>query len=350
MDRELLRLDSSDMLSKVGRLPDQLRSGMALAREAWKPLAGLKPDNIVIAGMGGSAIGAEILRSFAVGRLPVPIEICRDYRLPGFVGKGSLVICSSYSGNTREALSCFDSALRSGAALGCVCSGGELIARASKHSVPYLRLPEGYPPRAAMGYSFAALLGLVVYTGMVDYGDDDMAECSEVLDGLCKVYASGEAGRNAALLIARSLLGRVPLIYCGNCMAAVGLRWKNQFCENSKKLAFVGVLPEMTHNDIMGWEVDHEGIEPGVIFLRSACEHPGVTSRFPFLRDLVGKTGVFCGEFWGSGTGLLTQVFSLILLGDYASVYLALLRGLDPTPIATIDEMKSRMKDGNLEA
>ena len=350
MDRELLKLDSSDMLSKVGSLPDQLRSGMDLAREAWKPLAGLKPDNLVIAGMGGSAIGAEILRSFAVDRLPVPIGICRDYSLPGFVGERSLVICSSYSGNTREALSCFDEALSSGAALGCVCSGGELLARASKHSVPYLKLPGGYPPRAAVGYSFAALLGLVVHTGMVDYGDDGVAECSETLEGLCRIYSVADGDRNAALLIAGSLLERIPLICCGNRLAAVGLRWKNQFCENSKKMAFVGILPEMTHNDIMGWEVDHEGIEPGVVFLRSAHEHPGVTSRFPFLRDLVGRTGGFCGEFWGSGTGLLTQVFSLILLGDYASVYLALLRGLDPTPIATIDEMKSRMKDGNLEA
>jgi len=106
----------------------------------------------------------------------------------------------------------------------------------------------------------------------------------------------------------------------------------------------------MTHNDIMGWEVDHEGMKPGVVLLRSSCEHPGVASRYPFVKALVGKTGAFCGEFWGSGKELLTQIFSLILLGDYASVYLALLRGLDPTPIATIDEMKARMKDGKVEA
>jgi glucose/mannose-6-phosphate isomerase len=350
VDSDLLKHDSSDMLSKVAGLPEQLRLGMELAREAWKPLAGIRPDNLVIAGMGGSAIGAEILKSLVVDRLPVPIDICRDYRLPRFVGEASLVICSSYSGNTREALACFDAALDSGARLACVCSGGELLSRAREHSVPYLELPGGYPPRAAVGYSFAALLGLVVHTGMVEYGVDELAECSETMEGLCGTYSSAEAGRNAAFLIARSLLERVPVVYCGNRLAAVALRWKNQFCENSKKPAFVGILPEMTHNDIMGWEVDHVGIEPGVIFLRSSLEHPGVASRFPFLRDVVGKTGGFCGEFWGTGAGLLTQVFSLVLLGDYASVYLALLRGLDPTPIATIDEMKSSMKKGNLEA
>jgi glucose/mannose-6-phosphate isomerase len=337
------------MLSKIADLPEQLRRGMDLAREAWEPLAGLRPENVVIAGMGGSAIGAEILRTFAVDRLPVPMAICRDYSLPGFVGQGSLVVCSSYSGNTREALACFDAGRRSGAELACVSSGGDLLERARKHSVPCVELPGGYPPRAAVGYSFAALLGLVVHTGMVDFGGDDIAACSETLEGLCKVYSAPEEGKNTALLIARSLLDRIPLVYCGNRLAAVGLRWKNQFCENSKTHAFVGILPEMTHNDVMGWEGDRDGLEAGVVFLRSACEHPGVASRFPFLRDLVGKTGGFCGEFWGTGTGLLTQIFSLILLGDYASVYLALLRGLDPTPIATIDKMKSTVTDRNLE-
>jgi glucose/mannose-6-phosphate isomerase len=350
LDRDIMKIDSSDMLLKVAGLPEQLRQGMALARQAWEPLADMRPDNVVVAGMGGSAIGAEILRSIAVESLPVPMAICREYNLPGFVGKGTLVVCSSYSGNTSEALSCFDGALRSGAGLACVCSGGELLDRARRHAVPCLKLPGGYPPRAAVGYSFAALHGLAVRIGMLDAGDLGVAECLETMEELTEVYSSSEAGRNPAVLIARSLLTRTPIVYSGNRLAAVALRWKNQFCENSKKLAYVGILPEMTHNDIMGWEVDHKGIDPAVVFLRSAHEHPGVASRFSFLKGLIGRTGSFCGEFWGSGTGLLTQVFSLILLGDYASVYLALLRGLDPTPIATIDEMKSSIEGGSLEA
>ena len=350
MDPDLLKHDSSGMMSKVGSLPEQLRSGMDLAVEAWQPLRGFMPDDLVVAGMGGSAIGAEILRTFADDRLPFPMSICRGYNLPRFVGEGSLVICSSYSGNTAEALACFDSALRSGARVGCVCSGGDLLGKAKEHSIPCLKLPTGYPPRAAVGYSFAALLGLVVHTGMMEYREDEVAECAEILEGLSRVYSEVGAGGNAALLMAKGLLDRIPLVYCGTCLAAVALRWKNQFCENSKKLAFVGILPEMTHNDIMGWEIDRKGIEPGVVFLRSSLEHPGVAARFTFLRDVVARTGSFCGEFWGSGPGLLAQIFSLILLGDYASVYLALLRGLDPTPIETIDEMKSRLEKENLEA
>jgi glucose/mannose-6-phosphate isomerase len=350
VDRDLLKLDSLDMMSKVGTLPEQLRAGMDLASKAWKSLEIARPDHLVIAGVGGSAIGAEILRSYVVDRMPLPVIICRDDHLPGFVGPRSLVVVSSYSGSTWEALACFEGALGTGAMVCCVSSGGELLARAKRHSVPSLSLPGGYPPRAAVGYSFAALLGLVVYTGMIDFRSEDLAGCTTVMEGLCRTYGSGEGGENAAFLLARSLIGRIPIIYCSNCLGAVGLRWKNQFCENSKRLAFVGLLPEMTHNDIMGWEVDHKGIEPGVVFLRVAGEHADTAARFDFIRNLARKGGDFCGEFWGSGSERLTQLFSLILLGDYASVYLALLRGLDPTPIATIDDLKAELKSRATEA
>jgi glucose/mannose-6-phosphate isomerase len=185
---------------------------------------------------------------------------------------------------------------------------------------------------------------------MIEFREAELAECTEALDGLCRTYSSPEAAQNTAILIARSLLGRIPIVCCTNFLSAVGLRWKNQFCENSKTLAFVGLLPEMTHNDIMGWETDRKGIEPGVVFLRSSGERTAISRSFEYIRELVGKGREFCGEFWGSGAGPLTQIFSLILLGDYASVYLALLKGLDPTPIATIDGLKARLTDETMEA
>ena len=350
MDRDLLKLDASNMLAKIGGLPDQLWAGLDLAGVAWKSLKGMNPAHLVIAGMGGSAIGAEILRSYVAERLAMPVVISRDDHLPGFVGRDSLVIVSSYSGNTREALACFEAALKAGARVGCVTSGGELLTRALDHTVPALVLPGGFPPRAAVGYSFTALLGLLVHTGMIEFRDEEMAGCVEHLKGLCRIYSSPEAGENAALLIARSLVDKIPIIYCTNALSAIGLRWKNQFCENSKRLAFAGLLPEMMHNDIMGWEVDSKGIEPGVIFLRSRGEAPLPARMFAYIRDLVGRKGRFCGEFWGSGAGQLAEIFSLILLGDYASVYLALMRGIDPTPIRTIDELKARLKDEETEA
>jgi glucose/mannose-6-phosphate isomerase len=350
LEEDLRKLDASDMLAKIADLPDQLRAGADLAGDAWESLRGIRPALVVIAGMGGSAIGAEILLSYVMDRMAVPALLWRDDRLPGFVDGRSLVVVSSYSGNTPEALACFEGALQSGATVCVVSSDGELLELAGRRSVPHVRLPSGYPPRAAVGYSFSALLTLLDRTGTVESRRDDILECADTLEGLCEMYSSPGTGRNTAMLIAKSLLRRIPIVYCSNRLSAVGLRWKNQFCENSKRLAFAGFLPEMTHNEVMGWEVDHEGLEPGVILLRSSTESPRTDTSFAFIRELVAGGGGFCGEYWGTGPGLLSQIFSLILLGDYASVYLALLRGLDPTPIATIDDLKTRLRGESMEA
>jgi glucose/mannose-6-phosphate isomerase len=349
LDKESLRLDSSDMLAKVGSLPDQLETGLALAGEAWEEIAGTESDALVIAGVGGSAIGGEILRSYLSCRMRIPMIICRDYRLPAFVNANSTVVISSYSGNTREALSCLGEALGRRAKVACISSGGELVTRVMKRSIPFVRIPSGYPPRAAVGFSFAALLSLAWHLGLSERASDDLHECIDILRELRGLYSVSDSAENTAVLIARGLVAYVPIIYCCNELKAVGLRWKNQFCENSKKPAFVGFLPEMSHNDIMGWEVKEGSMKAGVIFLRVPDEHPQVSARFPFLRDIVRKHGSFCGEYWGSGSSLISRLFSLILLGDYASVYLALLRGLDPTPIATIETLKSSIEGEHKE-
>ncbi|MFH1312254.1 MAG: bifunctional phosphoglucose/phosphomannose isomerase [Candidatus Eisenbacteria bacterium] len=347
LDGDTLKLDSSDMLGKIAGTPDQLRTGFDLGREAWKPLAGLKPSALVVAGMGGSAMGGDLLRSYALKQSKIPVTVSRGYSLPGFVDSDALVVVSSYSGNTEEALACLGDAIDRNATIAGITSGGELLAAADRHSMPCVRLPEGYPPRAALGYSFGALLALAGPVGLCETPDQDLAECIDTLRNLNKTYGQGESCDNRALAIAGELLDKTPLIYCSDQLSAVGLRWKNQFCENSKKLAFLGLQPEMSHNDIMGWEIDDESIKGGVIILRMRGEHPRISPRFAFLEDRIREHGAFCGEFWGVGSSLLTQVFSLILLGDYASVYLALMRGVDPTPIATIDGLKVRIgKEG----
>jgi glucose/mannose-6-phosphate isomerase len=348
-NRELLKLDTSDMLGKIAGLPAQLRDGFRLAEDAWEPFAGLMPSAIAVAGMGGSAIGGEVLRTYLSADLRVPVVICRDYDLPGFITGDSLVIVSSYSGNTEEALWCFRDALVRGATVGCVGSGGELLAEAAKHSVPYVRLPAGFPPRAALGYSFSALLGLVWCAGMCEPKVGELEDCVELLRTLTGSYASPEAGSNEAIRIAEGLGDSCPIVYCSGPLAAVGLRWKNQFCENAKRHAFVGILPEMSHNDIMGWEGDDRSVNAGVVLLRMDDEHPRIAARFSFLKEVLDGKTHYCGEFRARGSSLLTRMFSLILLGDYVSVYLALLCGIDPTPIGTIDRLKSWIRDSQSE-
>jgi glucose/mannose-6-phosphate isomerase len=342
---EYLKADSAGMMAKLATLPDQIVDGLELAREAWQPFAGRKPQAIVVAGMGGSAIGGELLRSYVRHRVRTPISVCSGYGLPGFVGGESLVVVSSYSGNTEEALACFEEAAGRGAAIGCITSGGELLLRAEKRSVPSVVLPAGFPPRAALGYSFSALLGLVWTLRLCPPDTGGVDECLATLRQLREVYSSPQSKTNKAVSIAEGLMGTMPLIYCSDGLAAVGLRWKNQLCENSKKMAFASYLPEMSHNDIMGWEVGDSHPEVGVILLRTPDDHQGIASRLDFLKGLIKDDSCFLEEIWSTGTSLLSRLFSLILLGDYVSVYIALMRGLDPTPIATIERMKSWIKN-----
>lgn len=344
LEEEIKRLDKSDMLGTIASLPGQLRDGLEIGRDAWKGLDAAVPGEIVVAGMGGSAIGADVLRAYLTGRGTRPVFVCRDYSLPAFVGAGTLVVISSYSGNTEEALSCLEDAVGRGAGLVCISTGGVVLERAHALGVPYAKIPAGLPPRGALGYSFAPLLALAEAVGVARHDPDEYSECVEVLEKLIGRYSALSAGNEAASLAGR-LVDLSPLIYASNRLDTVGIRWKGQFAENSKKLAFANVLPEMNHNEIMGWELEDASIRPGVIFLKWAGDNEQMAKRFRVLGEVVQEKAGLSGDYTGEGKGFLSQMFSLIVLGDYASVYLALLRGVDPTPVGTIEKLKVRLKE-----
>jgi glucose/mannose-6-phosphate isomerase len=337
------------MLGKIRSLPEQLRLGFRLGEEAWRSLERIEPKTLAIAGMGASAIGGDLLRIYLSRHSGIPVFVLRDYGLPRFVGEGSLVVISSYSGNTEEALSCFREAISRNALVVCITSDGHLLEEARLRGIPYVKIPMGFPPRAGLGYCFATLLALAWKAGLCAHPEDELCECADTLESLTKVYVRHETDANPAVRLARDLVSRIPLIYCGTDLDAVGLRWKNQFCENAKTLAFTSVVPEANHNEIMGWEVEARGITAGVIVLRTSDEHPQAARSLALIKDVIGDNAFFCGEFWTSGSSLLSRMFSLILLGDYGSVYLALARGVDPTPIKTIDRIKTLLKQGGME-
>ena len=347
--REQNQLDSHDMLGKIESLPRQLQSGFSLGEEAWSSLGALKPRALVVAGMGASAIGGDLLRLYLAKECEVPVFVFREYGLPRFIGADSLVVVSSYSGNTEEALACFGDAIDRKARVACISSGGELLREAARRALPFVTIPSGLPPRAGLGYSFAALLALAARTSLCADPGKQLLECVKSLEELNGVYSEPDCGTNPAALLAADLVERTPVIYCSTDLDAVGLRWKNQFCENSKKPAFVSFLPEANHNDMMGWEIGEMGLAAGVIVLRSPGEHPQVAQGLSLVKSIVTHRAHFCGEFWSSGSSLLSRMFSLILLGDYASVYLALARGVDPTPIGTIDKIKTRLRQGRAD-
>jgi glucose/mannose-6-phosphate isomerase len=345
LENEIKRLDKSDMLGTIASLPGQLRGGLDIGLRAWEGLGGLEPGEIVVAGMGGSAIGADVLRAYLVGRGSGPVFVCRDYDLPAFVGPGTLVVVSSYSGNTEEALSCLEDGVRRGADMVCISTGGTVIKRARGLGLPHAVIPAGLPPRGALGYSFAPLLALASAVGFHEHDPGEYAECVDVLERLIGLYSDLDGEGNPAARLAAKLVDRIPIVYTSNRLDTVGVRWKGQFSENSKKLAYANVLPEMNHNEIMGWEVEDASMAPGVVLLRWAGDNKQMGKRFRFLGEVVGARSALCGEFTGEGEGFLSQMFSLIVLGDYVSVYLALLRGVDPTPVGTIEKLKTRLKE-----
>ncbi len=332
--RELRTVDRAGMLAVLGRFPGQCREGLALGDEvSTERLAGF--SRIVVLGMGGSGIAGSLLGAL----LPAEVVPVRGYTLPRWVGEESLVVALSYSGDTEETLSAFREALPRTRRLLAVTSGGTLGALCSERGIPWIKIPPGYQPRAALGYLLFPLLGL--FRRLDPIGGLD--EVFPVLEGLARDLAPGD-GENEAQRLARTLHGRVPLVYGAGPTAPVAFRWKTQVNENAKQPAFWAELPELCHNEIVGWELSTRLLpQATVVFLRAGHDHPRVQARIEILQQLLSARDLPWIEVHGRGTGALAQAFSLLYLGDWVSAYLALLNGADPTPVAIIRELKERL-------
>ncbi|MFI5264479.1 MAG: bifunctional phosphoglucose/phosphomannose isomerase, partial [Candidatus Kapaibacterium sp.] len=243
--------------------------------------------NIVLAGLGGSAIGGDLVRSYLLAKLSVPFTINRTYDLPGFVDAQTLVIASSYSGSTEESLSMFDEAVKRGAKIICITTGGKLADLAAQNKLPLITLPKGFQPRAALAYSFVPVLLTLEKIGFTSGEAANISDAADMLDTLAKEYgASNLTQANHANMLAHTLLAKIPVVYsASDIFDSVNIRWRGQIQENAKHVAFGNVLPEMNHNEINGWDFPHTMQEKfQVIFLRSPLdEHPQVTKRFGIL-------------------------------------------------------------------
>ena len=347
-------IDGAGMIDRVMTMPEHFQQAWTDAQGMRLTLDKSRIQNIIIAGMGGSAIAGDVVRCATYGSLPVPLHVCRSYRLPFQPTDKTLFIASSYSGNTEETLSAFDVARRSGAQIICVSSGGKISEFAKADNLPLFKLPEGFPPRAALAFLVVPLLTIFSHCGWLTSTssvgpqkvDGEIAGLSAQLRELRKLYAP-EAGdeNNFAKKIARALYQKIPLVYAGvENFEAVASRWKGQFCENGKTLAFWNVFPELNHNEIVGWGL------PGafdrnlqVIYLRDRDDHERIQRRMDITRKVIEQTGNPIIEVWSQGESRLTRMFSTIFLGDMASVYLAVLNGVDPTPVTKIDFLKNEL-------
>ncbi|HEV8307843.1 MAG TPA: bifunctional phosphoglucose/phosphomannose isomerase [Methylomirabilota bacterium] len=329
--RELLRGFPGQVAEAI-RLADGIR------------LDGGRPRAVLMLGMGGSAVAGDFLQGLCHERAPFPVQVVRGYGVPAWVGSDTLAVASSYSGQTEETLAAFDAARQRGARALVVSSGGELGERARREQLPWVRLPEGFPPRAALAYLLMPVLALLETLGASLGGEGEREEAIRVLKALGGELAPEvPAAENPAKALAASLAGRIPVIYGADPAGAVAYRWRTQLEENAKVLAGSGVLPEMNHNAIEAW-AGGTGGEWAVVFLRDRAEHPRVARRAALTRALL-ESRAPTHEVWARGEGPLARLLSLVLWGDWVSYYLAVLRGVDPWAMEAIETFKRRMAE-----
>lgn len=306
------------------------------------------PSNLLLCGMGGSSIGGALLESLAYDSTPVPIAVCRRYVPPSWAGSGTLAVCTSYSGNTEETLSAYHNAGRTGCARFCITSGGELERRARNEGVPYVKIPGGLPPRAALPYTFVPLLHLASELGMVSIKEEDRIETGNVLQKLGSEY--GDRRPNEATIVADYLTGRIPVVYSGSgLLSAVNLRWRGQLQENAKTPAFGNLYPELNHNEIEGWE-SKSGFwgRIAVVELVTRDDSPAVRRRMDVTRRLLEPKAAGWYRFEPQGESALARLLAGVLLGDWVSYYLAQNLEVDPMPVSLIDALKDSLSGGSL--
>lgn len=341
----IARYDGGGMLEAIPRLAEQLADGWARSRSLELPASHRDPDSVTVLGMGGSAIGADLVRAIFSDRLRVPLVTVRDYDLPAHAGPRTLIVAASHSGATEETLSALAQAISRGCPVAAIGTGGPLMAAARKGALPHLEYAGEAQPRASVGSGVALLAGLLDRAGSLAVSGEEFAEASaSVHEMASRCGPSVPTEQNPAKQLAWSLVDRLPVVEAGGFLGPVARRWKTQLNENAKTVAAWEELPEATHNAVVGYaqpEILHE--RTFVVFLASPDDHPRVALRRSLSIDLLAERQIGHEVVAVGGRGRLAQAFSAIALGDFTSVYLAILYGLDPTPVAAITYVKERL-------
>ncbi|MCL1692183.1 MAG: bifunctional phosphoglucose/phosphomannose isomerase [Actinomycetia bacterium] len=326
------------MFDDIMSLPEQLRWGIG------HEIAPLRADGpIVLLGMGGSAMAATIGSLASTPRSPMVVH--RGYGLPAWAAdSGASVLAVSYSGNTEEVLSGVDEAISAGLDLSVVASGGRLAEIAGERDLPYFEVPGGLQPRAGVGYQTAAVTAMLGAGGHIANADAALVEAADVVDELLGGGNGGavELGRD----LGEGLEGRTAVIYGGRGVGSTAAyRWKTQINENAKVPAFAGVVPEMNHNELEGWQPETSGAF-GVIYLRDSADHPSIARRLDLSGTVLSGKVRRVGDVHSSGDGALARFFSLAVVGDVASVAMAEAAGVDATPVVTLEAFKTMLAKG----
>ena len=362
LDRDFSKLDKDNMIELLEEFPQKMRDALRLGEEFsiptnFSPTSASSsfsaPDsttrnfkNIVVLGMGGSAIGGDLLSNYLADELSIPIVVIRGYDIPGFVDENSLVFAVSYSGNTEETISALKKCLEAKARIIALTSGGKLAVLSQENNFPVIKVPAGIQPRAAISYLFFPILKALERLGLIKERSSEIEETISILQDLSREYcAKSPSENNLAKKVALSLYQHLPLVYGSEgLLGAVAMRWKTQINENSKWPCFWNVFPELDHNEIVGYEIENNiNRQVKIIYLQDKEGLLRVEQRRKITRKIIeDKVAEFivCPT---KGKGKMSRMFSLIFLGDLASYYLAILNQVDPSPVACIEDLKKEL-------
>jgi glucose/mannose-6-phosphate isomerase len=347
---ELIENDKSKMYDILSSFNEQISEAQRIGQSYDLFKHSDPPKNIIILGMGGSAIGGDLLNSYSMvteGATHLKIFVNRNYNLPGYVDDSFHVIASSYSGGTEETISAFTQALNKSDKLLTICSGGKLGEIAAEKGIPLIKIPGGMQPRCALGYSFIVLLNIMMRSGAysknaIETTQAGIDESIKMIAAKSQIYKNYE-NNNPAIELAEKIYGKIPIFYSSSArMDSVNLRWRGQMQENAKHLAFGALLPEMNHNEINGWVLPEKLQKDFIfIFLEDKDDHPKESLRFDALENILKDQGKEVIRSMPEGKTLLARMLDSIYLGDWTSYYLALMNGQDPTAIPVITKLKN---------
>jgi glucose/mannose-6-phosphate isomerase len=343
LSREAIaRIDPSDQLGDVLALPDHLRDAL------WRVESAIMQDfdtsaGLVVAGMGASAIGGALARAALGDHASRPIFVTRAYGLPPWTTPDTMVLCASYSGNTEETLACYESAGALGARRTVVTTGGRLAEMARADGVPVIPLPGGFQPRGAVAYMTVAALEVAALCGAGPRLTSEIDVAASHTEQLVAEWGPDAPEDSLAKEIARSLLGTTPVIAGAGLTTPIAYRWKTQINENAKQPCFANELPELDHNEIVGWEGAQDVGRFSAVFLDDSDAHPRVKARVELTERMIAPTAAASFRLQTRGQTSIERVISLVLLGDLVSIYLAALRGVDPGPVKALDDLKAAL-------
>ncbi|MBA7490779.1 hypothetical protein ES702_01322 [subsurface metagenome] len=361
LNGDFSELDKANMIELLEEFPQKMKDALRLGEEFSIPTNFLPAStsnsvstsaftrnfkNIVVLGMGGSAIGGDLLSDYLADEFAIPIVVIRGNDIPKFVDEDSLVFAVSYSGNTEETLSALKRCLEAKARVIALTSGGKLAVLARENNFPVIKVPAGIQPRAAISYLFFPILKALERLGLTKERNEEIEETHNILQELSREYgAKSPSENNLAKKVALGLYQHLPLVYGSEgLLEAVAMRWKTQINENSKWPCFWNVFPELDHNEIVGYEIENNiNRQVKIIYLQDKEGLLRVEQRrkitHKIIKDKVAEF-IVCPT---KGKGKMARMFSLIFLGDMASYYLAILNQVDPSPVACIEDLKKEL-------